>query len=129
LSEEALVDFTKFFLEICLDQVRFMEKRMQPNRLRARILLWIEEETKGGSLPPRSDQVMEAVLYRDGLPRGDVPALLDMGERQARRVVAALVERGVLRSQSSRAPLLLAFPASTAGRWMPGLFPDHVAES
>ncbi len=26
LSEEALVDFTKFFLETCIDQVSFMEK-------------------------------------------------------------------------------------------------------
>ena len=65
-------------------------------------------------------------LYRGALPRGDVPALLDMGERHARRVVAALLEKGVLRSESSRAPLLLAFPASTAGRWMPDLFPDHI---
>ncbi len=126
LSEEALVEFTKFFLETCLDQVRFMEELMQPNRLRTRILLWVEEEARGGSLPPRSGQVMEAVLYRDALPRGDVPALLGMGERHARRVVAALLDRGVLRSASSRAPLLLAFPAVTAGRWMPDLFPDHL---
>lgn len=129
LSEEALVDFTEFFLETCLDQVRFMEELMQPNRLRARILLWVEEEIRGGSLLPRSGQVIEAALLRGDLPRGQVPTLLDMGERHARRVVAALLDRGVLRSESSRAPLRLAFPASTAGRWMPDLFPDHVPES
>lgn len=129
LSEEALVDFTRFFLDVCLDQVRFMEELMQANRLRARVLVWIEEETKGGSLPLKSGQVMEAVLFRDELPRGDVPALLGMGERHSRRIVAALLNRGVLRSQSSRAPLFLALPASTAHRFMPGLFPDHIAES
>ena len=129
LSEEALVDFTTFFLKTCLDQVRFMEELMQPNRLRARILLWVDEEVRAGSLPPRSGQVLEAVLFRNELARGEVPALLGMGERHARRVVAALLERGVLRSESTRAPLLLAIPASTVGRWMPGLFPDHIAES
>ena len=33
---------------------------------------------------------------------------------------------GALVSESSRAPLRLAFPASLAARWMPGLFPDYV---
>lgn len=39
LSEEALAEFTRFFLTICIDQVAFMEGLMQPERLRARILL------------------------------------------------------------------------------------------
>jgi len=44
LSEEALVAFTRFFLETCLDQVKFMEELVQPDRLRNRILLWAEEK-------------------------------------------------------------------------------------
>jgi hypothetical protein len=39
LSEEKLAEFTKFFLTICIDQVAFMENLMQPDQLRARILL------------------------------------------------------------------------------------------
>ena len=42
-----------------------------------------------------------------------------------RRVVAALIERGVVVSESTRAPLRLAFPAKLASRWMPGLFPEQ----
>ena len=129
LSEEALADFTKFFLELCLDQVRFMEALMQPNRLRDRILVWAEEEIRGGTLPTNAGQVLEAVLFRGELPRGDVPALLGTSDRQARRVVAALLERGVLLSETTRAPLLLAFPATLAARWMPGLFPEQTTES
>jgi hypothetical protein len=67
------------------------------------------------------------VLYRGELPRGDVPGIVSTGDRQARRVVAALIERGVLFSASSRAPLRLAFPAMLAARWLPGLFPERVA--
>jgi len=125
LSEEALAAFTRFFLETCLDQVRFMEQLVQPSRLRSRIMLWAEEEIRANALPSKAGQVLEAVLFRGEFPRGDVPALLGMGDRQARRVVSALVERGVLVSESTRAPLLLAFPASLAPRWMPGLFPEQ----
>lgn len=127
LSEEALAAFTRYFLETCLDQVRFMENLVQPNRLRDRILLWVEEEVRADSLPAKAGQVLEAVLFRGELPRGDVAALLDMSDRQARRVVAPLLERGVLVSDSARAPLFLTFPAALAPRWMPGLFPEKPA--
>jgi Fic family protein len=124
LSEENLAEFTRFFLTTCLDQVAFMEGLMQPDRLRARILLWTEEEIRLDRLPPKSGSVLEALLYRGELPRGDAAAIVGTGERQARRVVSALIERGVLLSNSTRAPLRLAFPATLAARWMPGLFPE-----
>jgi len=125
LSEENLAEFTRFFLTTCLDQVAFMEGLMQPQQLRARILLWTEEEIRLDRLPPKSGAVLEAVLYRGELPRGDVAAIVATGERQARRVVSALIQRGVLLSESTRAPLHLAFPATLAARWMPGLFPER----
>ena len=124
LSEEALAHFTRFFLRVCIDQVTFMEGLVAPDRLRARILIWAEEEVRTGALPPRSGAVLEAVLFQGDLPRGDVAAVLGTGERQARRVTSALVDRDILVSESSRAPLRLAFPAKLASRWMPGLFPD-----
>lgn len=129
LSEEALAGFTRFFLESCLDQVSFMESLVQPDRLRARILLWAEEETRTNALPPKAGQVLEAILYRGALPRGEVGDLLGLTTRHARRIVASLFERGVITSESSRAPLSLAFPAALAGRWMPGLFPEPATES
>jgi Fic family protein len=128
LSEEALAEFTKFFLKTCLDQVRFMEQLVRPDRLRDRILLWAEEEIRAGTLPAKAGQVLEAVLFRGELPRGEVPTLLRASERAARRAVSALLDRGVLSSESTRAPLLIALPAALAARWMPGLFPEQGAQ-
>lgn len=125
LSEEALAAFTEFFLRTCLDQVAFMETLIQPDRLRTRVLLWCEEETRLGLLPPKCGAILEALLYRGELPRGDIAPLLGVGERQARRTIASLADHGVIVSESSRAPLRLAFPATLAARWMPGLFPEQ----
>jgi Fic family protein len=127
LSEEALAAFTDFFLRTCIDQVTFMKELMQPDRLRTRILLWAEEEIRLGTLPPKSGNILEAVLYRGELPRADAAGAVGAGERHARRTVAALVERGVLAADGARAPLRLVFPASLAARWMPGLFPEKAA--
>lgn len=125
LSEEALASFTKFFLETCIDQVSFMEGLMQPDRLRNRILLWVEEETRMNLLPAKTGSVLEAILYRGELPRGEVGELLGLTPRHARRIVSDLLKRGVLVSNGTRDPLRLAFPAALASRWMPGLFPDQ----
>ena len=124
LSEEGLGRFTEFFLTTCIDQVSFMEDIMQPNRLRDRILMWTEEEIRAGKLPPKSRQVLEAILYRGQLTRGEIPGLLGASERHARRITLALVDHEVLTSESTRAPLRLTFSAKLASRWMPGLFPE-----
>ncbi len=126
LSEAALANFARFFLEACIDQVTFMEGLVQPDRLRSRILIWAEEEIRTGSLPIKSGQLLEAILYRGELPRGEVGGLLGVTDRHARRITSALLDKGVLSSKSIRAPLRLAFPATLASRWMPGLFPDQV---
>jgi Fic family protein len=127
LSEESLAGFTEFFLRTCIDQVEFMQGLMQPDRLRARIVVWAEEEIRLKKLPPRSGNILEAVLYRGELPRADAPSVVGTADRQASRVVSALIERGVLVSNSTRAPLRLVFPAALASRWMPGLFPESTS--
>ena len=124
LSEESLAEFTRFFLNTCIDQVNFMEGLIAPDRLLNRILLWTEEEVRVGELPPRSGVVMREVFYRGEIPRGEVTRLVGSGPRNARRVTSVLLKRGVLASRSTRAPLRLAFPAELAYRWLPGLFPE-----
>ena len=125
LREEALATFTRFFLEVCIDQLSFMEDLVQPDRLCSRILTWINDEVRLDGLPAKAKPILEAVLYRGELPRGDVDAVVGTSERHARRIVSALVDKGVLASDNPRAPLRLVFPAALAGRWMPGLFPEQ----
>ncbi len=124
LSEEELAAFSAYFLKVCIDQVDFMSNLVEPARLRARIHQWVGEEAALGNLPGKAANVLDAVLYRGELPRGDLEAIVGTGERQARRVASTLVDMGVLVSESSRAPLRIAFPATLASRWMPGLFPE-----
>ncbi len=124
LSEESLAAFTRFFLETCLDQVQFMEELVQPERLRYRILQWAQAATHANQLPGKADRVLEMLLYKGTLQRGEIADLLGVSDRHARRMVAALIEQGVMVSDSTRSPLRLAFPATLAAVWMPGLFPE-----
>lgn len=123
LSEAALASFVEFFLRTCIDQVEFMRTLMQVERLRDRILIWAEEEMRGGRLPPKSDVVLRSLLFQGRLERGEVVSLLGMSDRAGRRITSALLKTGAITSASSRSPLYVAFPAKYAERWMPGLFP------
>jgi len=125
LSEEALAEFTRYFLETCLDQVEFMEGLVQPDRLRTRILLWAEEEVRMNTLPDKAGTILEALLYRGTLPRGEVAQIAGTSHRQASRIISAMLKRGIVTSEHHRAPLYLAFSAELANRWMPNLFPEQ----
>jgi Fic family protein len=124
LSQSALDSFTKFFLETCIDQIQFMRSLVRPDQLRKRIIAWANDEMASRNLPPRTPRLLESLLNAGELSRGDVPSMLDLSPPAARRVIAALADKGVIVSASSRAPIKLAFPAHLASAWLPGLFPD-----
>lgn len=100
-----------------------MEELMQPDLLRTRILLWAREEIELGNLPRQAFQILEAILFRGELSRGEMSEILNVTDRHARRLTSTLIEKGILISDSPKSQLKLAFPAALASRWMPGLFP------
>lgn len=124
LSEAALVAFTQFFLEICIDQVLFMTDLMQPTRLRDRILKWASEEVSYGNLPDQAPRVLDAILFKGALPKSEAPSVLGQSERTARSVTTALAKQGIISSVGARGDWRLAFPAKLAPRITPGLYPE-----
>jgi Fic family protein len=123
LSEEATLAFAEFFLNICLDQVSFMEGLMQPRILRDRILAWAADEVRYGNIPATSSKALDAILFKGSLPRSEVAGVIDQSDRSARNVTTALSKEGIIFSPGSRDDWQIAFPAKLAPRLMPGLFP------
>jgi len=123
LSESALTEFCRFFLETCLDQVRFMRELLDPTELQRRMELYVRDEESARRLPARSYVILREALLVGEVERGRVPTLIDAGERTARRVVAELVDKRLLVSRSHKAPLRLGFPIDVVERWFPRLYP------
>jgi Fic family protein len=71
LSEEALAEFARFFVSVCIDQARFIESLVHPDRLRARITLWAEEEARLGMLPPKSRIILAGISHQVCANRSD----------------------------------------------------------
>lgn len=123
LSQTALIDFCRFFLDNCLDQVRFMRELFEPSELQRRIELHVRDEEHAGRLPKRSYPILREVLMTGELERGRVAELIGTSDRTGRRVVAALTDKGLLLSESHKAPLRLGFPIDVVDRWLPRLYP------
>lgn len=123
LSQGALIDFCRFFLESCIDQVRYMRELLEPSELQRRMELYVRDEEQAERLPKRSFIVLREALLSGELERGRVPALIGVSERTARRVISALVEKRLLVSESHKATLRLGFPIDVVERWFPRLYP------
>lgn len=123
LSEKTLTDFCIFFLKICIDQIEFMEGLLRPGTLLSRMESHIEENIRLKNLPKNSFLILREAFYKNEIPRKDVAALVDTGERTARATVSMLLHKGYLTSASHRDALRLGFPLEAMDRWFPGLYP------
>jgi Fic family protein len=122
LSHEALVEFCRFFLEACLDQVRYMRELFEPSELQHRMEHYVRDEEHAGRLPKRSYAILRETLLSGELERNQVPEVIGMSERTARRAVATLIDKRLLASDSQKAPLRLCFPIDVVERWFPRLY-------
>ncbi|MGH7658045.1 MAG: Fic family protein [Gemmatimonadales bacterium] len=118
LSNSALVDFVRFFLEVCADQIEFMAHLLEIDMLANRFLNYAR------AIPLRKEAVrlLMDLLYRGMVPRGEVTDLLKLHERTARRVLRELVDDGWIESESSRAPLRLRIPTHAVPYVLPDLY-------
>ncbi|HET6554451.1 MAG TPA: Fic family protein [Dyella sp.] len=80
LSQDALIDFCRFFLETCLDQIRYMRELLDPSELQRRMELYVRDEESAERLPKRSFAVLREALLAGDLERGRVPLLIDTSE-------------------------------------------------
>jgi hypothetical protein len=94
---------------------------LAPEVLTGRVREFVAAEAAGNRLDPHVAPVLERAVLFGEVPRGDVADLVGTGERQGRRLLAPLVERGLLIG-SKDAPLRVAFPLGETERLFPHLW-------
>ena len=122
LSEEELIKFTRFFMDVCIDQVEYMTDLMKPEAFRRRVMRWARDEEDAKRLPVLATRVMEILLHTGELQRKDVQTLLGLQERQSARIMSALNSAEAIKSANNRAPWTLNLSARLAPAWVPGLY-------
>jgi Fic family protein len=131
LSNEALVRFCRFFLEICLDQVEYMGRLLRLEGLLARIGQYIDMRVSGTIPQPQSSKrlrmeaswMLREVLIRGESPRGEVIAASGLKERTGRDLLGQLLHEELLVSDTPKGAVRLGFPVHAAGWYFPELYP------
>jgi len=121
LSQRALVDFTQWFLRVCLDQVHFMSELFEMETLVRRLRSYVERHA---TLKPHAARLLEEALIRGEFERGEASRITGLPERSARRIVSDVMEAGLLDSATPKGPLSLRFPEEALEFLFPRLFPE-----
>jgi Fic family protein len=135
LSNEGLIKFCQFFLDVCLDQIDYMHGLLRPDALLERIRGYVQLRTAKVAPAPKPDQptlkpeaaymLQEAVL-RGEVGRGDMIRVSGMAERTGRMVLGQLLDEGLLASSMPKGPVRLALPTFVAGYLFPDLYPAQI---
>jgi Fic family protein len=120
LSRRALSDFTSWFLKVCLDQINFMDSLFELDTLVDRLKSYVSRR----DLKPEAFALLEQVLQRGEVPRGDAPRITGLKERNARDLLGAVVADGILTSETPKGPVSLRFPLDAIEILFPNLFPQ-----
>jgi len=137
LSQEELVAFSRWLLELCLDQARFMRELLGLDQLKVRLadlFRWLEAHpwSVGSESSVVKIDALEALHYvaiSGPLERARFTAMTGLAPRTARRVLASLLSFGVLREESPRSPVRFAVPLASLRFLFPKLWPEAESET
>lgn len=118
LSLTQLESFTAWFLEVCLEQVRYMGELFELNGLSDRLTKYVLIS----GLPAEANALLQETLIRGELDRGEAERVTRLPERSARRILKELTERQLLVSDTPKGPVSLRFPADTLDVLFPRLY-------
>ena len=132
LSNEGLIHFCHFFLEVCLDQVEYMGNLMKLEELIQRIGHYVDLRNRGmipglsgekQPLRPEAAGMLQEVLIHGDSKRGNVIQASGLKERTGRNLLGTLLEEGLLVSDTPKGEVRLGFPIHAAGWFFPELYP------
>lgn len=125
LSESGLVAFAKYFLETCLDQVTFMGQMLDLTTLRDRLRAYIvflsqtEKDVRAEAIP-----ALHHAFLAGSVPRGEFKQMIGLASRSADRVLAGLLRRRLLESDSAKGAVRFGLPLESLAFYFPRLYPE-----
>jgi Fic family protein len=121
LSEQITREFVLWFLQVALDQIKYMSSLFALDTLSQRLEAYVA--AKG--FADGASGILKEVLTHGEMVRGEAKRVTGMKDRTARKALAALVEDGILESDTAKGPVHLKFDASSADQLFPNLFPAN----
>jgi len=127
LTEKGLVEFIQFFMNICLDQIQFMNGMLDIASFEARLAQMLAAEATKEKTKALKVEAAAPLAYLGtvkSLERTKFKAMMGLSGRTSDRVLADLFTLGVTTSKTPKGPLELALPLSLFRYLFPRLWPE-----
>jgi len=132
LSEQALIAWADYVMDVCQDQVGFMASMLDFQTLKERIeacLVFEATVEKSGVRQESLRGLHYLFLSGDEMSRGDFKAMLGVSDRAATDALGALVKRGLLKSDSPQGKVRFGVPQHALRFLFPRLWPEAEADA
>ena len=131
LSEEGLIAFCGYFLDVCIDQATFMNQLLDMQAMKQRIAacLAFESNRDGAGIRMEAVAAMHYLFLGGPMERGAFKAITGLAPRTADRLLQALLARGLLMSDTPKGAIRFAVPLHALRFYFPALWPEAEAGS
>lgn len=132
LSEQGLVAWIDYVLDVCLDQVSFMGGLLDVSAMERRIAacLAFEEESLRSGVRRESLRPLHYLFLTGGeLERGEFKTMTGLGDRTAVSALSALIRRGLLKSDTPQGKVRFGLPLHALRFYFPALWPEAEADA
>lgn len=132
LSEQALIDWIEYVLEMCIDQVGFMKSMLNLSTMEQRMaacLVFEQESLKSGVRLEALRPLHYLFLSGTEIERGEFKRMTGLGDRTAVTLLTALVSRGLLKSASPQGKVRFGLPLHALRFYFPALWPEAEADA
>ena len=129
LSEEGLVKFCDYFLDTCIDQATFMSELLDMQAMKSRIAacLSFEASREGAGIRIEALAPLHYLFLGGPMERGTFKTMTGLAPRTADRLLKALFDRDLLRSDSPKGVLRFGVPLHALRFYFPALWPEAEA--
>jgi Fic family protein len=125
LTTSGLVEWIDFFLDICLDQVGYMNRMLELDGMKRRIEALITfRSAHDKSIRPEAILPLYHVFAAGPVTRREFAQMTGLGERTARSLLSHLLASGLLVSDSALGPVRFGLPLDSLQFLLPELYPE-----
>jgi Fic family protein len=130
LSQRGLAQFIEYFLDICIDQARFMGQMLNFYAMKDRIAACLSylNTTTDSDIRIEALNALHYTFMSGPIERGEFKRMLGLAPRTADRVVAALESRGLLWSETPKGKVTFGMPLHALRFYFPALWPEAEAD-
>jgi Fic family protein len=132
LSKEGLIDFCRFFFDVCLDQIDFMTGLLRLDGIIDRIKGYVNMRMGRlisdplSNLPPLKPEaayMLQEAFLHGHIARGEIIRVSGLAERTGRILLGQLLSERLLVSDSPKGAVRLGIPTQVAAYLFPDIYP------